>query len=127
MPTSWQPPTCLLFVGRCSRLQLRSLLGAVSSTIAAAQLLLHAPLTQHSLQVATLLLLGSNRHRCTLALQQCPAAGPWVVKAAGLLQRLSIFSGVLVGQGLVRPAWQGSTPRCSTAGQTLPDRCIASC
>lgn len=43
--------------------------------------------------VATLLLLGSNRHRCTLALQQCPAAGPWVVKAAGLLQRLSIFSG----------------------------------
>lgn len=91
-------------VGGCSWLKLRSLLGAVSWSTAAAQLLSHAPFTLQSLQVAAALLLGSNRHRCTLALQQCPAAGPWVVKAAGLLQRLSIFSGALAGHRLVRPA-----------------------
>lgn len=46
------------------------------------------------MQVATVLLLASNRERCVSALQQCPAAGTVMVRVASALQRLSVFSGV---------------------------------
>ena len=50
--------------------------------------------------MAVLLLLTSNRQRCTSALEQCPAAGPLLTRVAAALQRLSIFSGAARGGGV---------------------------
>ena len=57
-------------------------------------------------QIATALLLRSNGQRCASALQQCPPAGPLMVKAAGMLQRLTIFSGRPADQGGCS-GWEG--------------------